>query len=483
MTANWWAEERGAGVLLHITSLPGAEANGTLGQGAYDFVDFLATAGQKVWQILPLGQPGSGNSPYSALSAFAGNPALIDLAELVASGDLEPALAEGFYPKDELLAHAARNFLNGDFDVRRADFAWFCASRNWLDDFALFSALREQFVNTPWQNWPCGLRRRQSDELAAWSEQLAEQVRVYKYCQWQFDCQWQKLHNYATSRGIKIFGDLPLFVSLDSCDVWCRQHEFKLDMEGWPIVVAGVPPDCFAENGQLWGNPHYDWQNMGDFWWWRQRVENELSRCDLLRIDHFRGLESSWEVPVGCQSARDGWWATGPGMDLFTALRAARDFLPLVAEDLGFITPEVEELRRTAALPGMRILQFAFDSGPDNPYLPQNHTIDSVVYTGTHDNDTSRGWYDSLAKDLQERVCHELGCQPADVVSALIRAAYRSPGFLAIIPLQDLLNMGNEARMNVPGVADGNWGWRAPADYADRINRPELKLLAKSYGR
>ena len=395
--------QRSAGILLHPTALPGAWPIGDLGEQAFGFVDFLGKAGQSVWQILPLGPTGYGHSPYNTLSAFAGNAALIDLQQIVADQDLDRVRFEAAVNdcpgisfsqvhrvKHGFLKTAKRNFFHRRTPEQFENFTRFCRhNADWLEDFCLFMAIKDAFNDQPWSAWPESLRRHQQDAIAAWRQTHAEQCDLYKYQQYVFYEQWQKLKRYANSKGIRIFGDIPIFVAYDSADVWANQHLFQLDAEGMPLAVAGVPPDYFSSTGQRWGNPLYNWQVhlAEDFHWWTRRFIHQLQQCDMIRIDHFRGFQACWSIPAGEKTAENGHWEDVPGRKLLDKLQTINAKMPIIAEDLGVITDDVEKLRDDFGLPGMNILQFAFDSGPDNPYLPENQAVNSVVYTGTHDNE------------------------------------------------------------------------------------------------
>jgi 4-alpha-glucanotransferase len=490
---------RSSGVLLHPTALPGPHGIGTLGADARGFIDFLAAAGQRIWQTLPLGPTGQGDSPYNALSAFAGNPLLIDLPTLVAWGDLAPADLTGGpassgpvdFPAvhrfhEQCLDLAATNFFSRADSERRAGFFNFCAQHSgWLDDYALFVALRHHYNNRSWQQWPAPLRCRETHALADWRLRLVSAVANEQYRQFAFFTQWQFLKDYANSRGIRIFGDLPIFVALDSADVWANQQLFRLDVEGHPTEVAGVPPDYFSTTGQRWGNPLYRWENhlTDGFAWWLDRFRAELQRADLVRIDHFRGFQACWAIPAHHPTAISGHWEDTPGRALFTALQAAIPDLPIVAEDLGVITAEVEALRSDFGFPGMKILQFAFDSGSDNPYLPHNFSVDCVVYTGTHDNPTTRGWWDCLPESQRRQIGRYLGRTTPEIPWDLIRLASASVAHLCILPCQDLLGLGDEARFNRPGKADGNWRWRLRRGQLTAALAEQLAELTEIYAR
>jgi len=488
---------RSSGILLHPTSLPGPGGIGSFGVEASRFVDFLSDAGQSLWQILPLGPPGCGNSPYSCFSAFAGNPLLIDLDKLVETGDLrQEELAHDFPAgridftavaayKLPLLHSAAKRFFSTREKSKLHDFWNFCDSTFWLHDYALFMAAKDHFKGKPWNRWPEKLMRREPAACAEYSDLLGKEIGAQKYMQWQFYRQWHDVRTYANSKGVRIIGDAPIFVAFDSADVWCNRHLFRLDGAGNPTVVAGVPPDYFSKTGQRWGNPLYNWGKVAEesYGWWIARVRNDLALYDLVRIDHFRGFEGYWEIPAAEKTAVKGRWVKGPGDAFFHALRSQLGNLPIIAEDLGIITPEVEALRDGFGLPGMKILQFAFDGGPVNAYLPHNHCYNSVVYTGTHDNDTTRGWFDSLDGDKQRQVSAYLRCTPEDVVNALIRSMLGSVCRYSIMPLQDLLQLDSSARMNVPGVATGNWGWRLEGGALTEKVARELRSLTEMYNR
>ena len=490
---------RASGVLLHPTALPGPHGIGALGEEARKFVDFLVEAGQSLWQVLPLGPTGFGDSPYTTLSAFAGNPLLIDLSTLVEWGDLEPGdLAGGQgnegnvdFPavrqfKEERLAFAAQRFATSSAPARRADFERFCREQAaWLPDYALFTALRGHFQGQSWQQWPLPLRDREAAALAEWRDRLAPAVAGEAYRQYAFFTQWRALKGYANQRGVSLFGDLPIFVALDSADVWANRQLFRLDADGQPTVVAGVPPDYFSATGQRWGNPLYRWEahRQEHFAWWLARFRGELERADLVRIDHFRGFEACWVIPAGEETAVKGTWEKAPGDELFQALHAARTDLPIVAEDLGVITPEVEALRRKFGFPGMKILQFAFDSGAGNPYLPHNFSGDCVFYTGTHDNATTLGWWQSLDAAGHSRVATYLGKERPEPCWDLIRLALGSVAQLCVIPCQDLLGLGDGARFNSPGEAVGNWRWRLPPGALDKGLAGRLHALTELFNR
>jgi 4-alpha-glucanotransferase len=439
------------GVLLHVSSL----ASGTLGPDAYAFVDFLAAAGCTVWQVLPLVPPDEGGSPYRALSAMAGHPGLLD----------------GTWP-DGTGGQAAYR----EWCVRQAD---------WLDPFVEYLTIRTVLDATPWPAWEPALRAREPRrvrEVLTGASALADRIRR---AQWHFDEQWRSLRAYAADHGVLLYGDLPIFVAHDSADVWAHRDLFELDADGQPITVTGVPPDYFAADGQRWNNPHYDWTAMAadDYAWWRRRIERQRDLFDLVRIDHFRGFEAAWHVPLEAPTAKDGWWEPGPGLPLLRRLVATAGPHSLVAEDLGVITPAVERLRRDAGLPGMKVLQFAFDGDPENPHLPAHHEEQSVVYTGTHDNDTTLGWWRSLPEDNRRQVRQFLPDPDDPMPWALVRAALASRARLAVVPAQDLLGLGSEARMNTPGAQDGNWRWKAERGVFDDGLASRLHQAVERSGR
>jgi len=474
---------RSAGILLHPTSLPGPHGTGDLGAAAYRFVDMLQAARQSIWQMMPLGPVGLGNSPYSARSAFAGAPLLISLETLVergwlASGDLAgPAFppdmvqfwdAEQF--KLDRLRRAFARFEQAAGGDDRAALATFLTHHaSWLDDFGLFLALKDVHQQSSWTDWDRPLTLREPDAIATARRHLADDIRFHTWVQWVFFDQWTAVRHYANERGITIVGDIPIFVALDSADVWVHQRLFKMDQHARPTVVAGVPPDAFSATGQRWGNPVYDWERVADegYRWWLDRFRATLELVDTVRLDHFRGFVAYWEVPAAEETAINGTWVPGPGKALFDALAADQGPIPMIVEDLGMITPDVDALREALAFPGMKVLQFAF--GDDavlsvpkgkNPYLPHNFTSDCVVYTGTHDNNTSVGWLASLNDGERASVLHYLGTDGSHIAWDLIRLAHQSVAAVAVAPLQDLLELGGEARMNLPGRTDDNWGWR-----------------------
>ena len=488
---------RRSGILLHPTSLPGEGGIGTLGDEAYRFVDFLEGAGQSLWQVLPLGPVAYGNSPYSSYSAFAGNPLLIDLRKLVQEGDLSDAgaalgsLGRVDYDavravKMPLLREAAARFFAGEDEERRSDFGAFCLGCAWLDDYSLFMSLKERFEGKSWVEWVPELAERSVATIEEIRPELSIQVQEHKYMQWQFYRQWRALKEYANGKGISIIGDIPIFVAYDSADVWAHPGFFKLDAQGRPTVVAGVPPDYFSETGQRWGNPLYRWDAMVEdgFSWWIKRIAASLVLYDFVRIDHFRGFAAHWEVPASEETAVNGEWVPVPGDRLFNALlNALGEPLPILAEDLGLITPDVEALRDRFRFPGMKVLHFAFGSGSDNYYLPHNYTRCCVAYTGTHDNNTSRGWFNEVGENERQHALAYLRCTTNEIVWELIRAAFASVAAYAIIPFQDLFGLDAESRMNVPGMPSGNWEWRMLQEMLHAPPVERLRELTVFYNR
>ncbi len=478
---------RGAGVLLHISSLPGPFGTGDLGGGARNFVDFLAAAGQGYWQILPLGPSCEffSDSPYMSFSAFAGNPLFIDLAELADQGLLSnrqlseaPAFSE--YQLDYAGAASFRTILLEEAwrvfsSSPGLEFSKFCADMPWLDDYALFMALRERYGAKSWSLWPREIVARAPTALTQARIELADRLGFHRFLQFQFFRQWRGLRQYANFKGVRLIGDLPIYVGHDSADVWANPEFFRLYKNNFqPSHVAGVPPDYFSATGQRWGNPLYRWQtdkgtiNQPLYGWWAARLRHLLTMTDLCRIDHFRGFESYWEIAAEEETAEHGRWVKGPGEPFFSAMRKELGDLPIIAEDLGIITPEVAELRQRLGLPGMKVLQFGFDFNEKNCHLPHNYdSTDCVVYTGTHDNNTTLGWFmdSGLDEGVRNQVRRYLGSDGRTISHDLIRLAFASVAGLAIIPLQDILGFGGDCRMNTPGTSEGNWRWRCAARF------------------
>jgi 4-alpha-glucanotransferase len=492
--------ERACGVLLHPTCLPGPHGSGDFGNAAYHFVDWLVGAGQKLWQILPLGGIGPGNSPYMSSSAFAGNVLLIDLDELRERGWLsaeELAPAPAFESQRvsfaavvpwrlDRLRRAAVRFATAHSEADAAAFAAFCDRHaGWLDDYALFMALADDQPGRLWCDWPAALARREPAALQAASAEHAERIAYYKFCQWRFFEQWLRLKAYANERGIQIVGDAPIFIAYQSAEVWARQELFDLDASGQAKVVAGVPPDYFSDTGQRWGNPLYRWPAHAEenYAWWTERIRRTFELVDVVRIDHFRGFAQYWEIPVSEPTAVHGRWRAGPGSALFKAIARELGPLPIIAEDLGLITPDVVALRKRFAFPGMRILQFAFGDDSRNVYLPHHHEADSVVYTGTHDNDTTLGWWADASAREREHALAYLACDGTAMHWALIRAACASVADTAVIPMQDVLGLGGEHRMNLPGRGESYWEWRFEWSQVRPEHAERLAALCLLYGR
>lgn len=492
-------DRRRAGVLLHPTCLPSRYGIGDLGPAAYEFLDYLSRARQTLWQVLPLGPTGFGDSPYASPSAFAGNPLLIAPEPLVQHGLLEPheldelAALPQAYADFGALAPLKRHVLELAFaraatrdDLRERIAQFRTTHADWLDDYALFSALKERF-NCVWADWEPGLRDRETDALTRAQSELSERVDFFIFCQFIFSEQWTALRQRANAQDIHVVGDIPIFVAYDSADVWAHRTLFKLDEQGHPRVVAGVPPDYFSATGQLWGNPLYDWAAMAhdDYAWWIARFRHLAELVDLVRIDHFRGFEAAWEVPADATTAIDGSWVGGPGTAVFDAIaRALHHPVPIIAEDLGLITHEVRQLLQTTEFPGMKVLQFAFGGDPYNPYLPHNfETPNCVVYTGTHDNDTTLGWFSTISDTERNAVLRYLGSAGTDITYDMTRCALASIARTAVVPLQDVLGLGTEARMNTPGATLGNWAWRVQPEQLDPHCADRLAELTATYGR
>ncbi|MDQ4077496.1 MAG: 4-alpha-glucanotransferase [Chloroflexota bacterium] len=468
---------RRSGILLHPTSLPGPYGIGDMGPEAYRFVDWLHEAGQRIWQVLPLGPTGYGDSPYQSFSAFAGNPMLISPARLLDEGLLtEQDLSDvPDFPeeqvdygkviewKSQLLYTAFKTFQRHDQETFQL---WVKANRDWLEDYTLFIALKDHFGGGSWTEWPEEIRRRDDAALDEYREKLAEEIEYQEFLQFQFYQQWLDLHAYATGHDIAIVGDIPIFIAHDSADAWANRDLFYINEDGSLEVQAGVPPDYFSETGQLWGNPLYRWDRMAErgYDWWVERFRDLLKLVDIVRLDHFRGFEAYWTVAGNAETAVEGEWRTGPGADFFRVLRAELGPLPIIAENLGIITPEVEVLRHEFGFPGMRVLQFAFTADTASNFLPHNYVQNTVAYTGTHDNETTLGWYKDLDEVTRERVLSYFDTTEEWVVHDMLRAIISSVADTAIVPLQDIFGLGNEARMNFPGRPGGNWQWRATAD-------------------
>jgi len=503
---------RCSGILLHVTSLSGDHGIGDLGNSAHEFVEFLAESGQKIWQVLPLSPTGYGDSPYQCFSAFAGNPLLIDLKAvreqgLLSGQDLNNATS---FPEEHVeydrviefkegqLRKAAQAFLLDGAPTDRRSFDTFCENNSkWLDDYALFMACKRVYRDAAWSHWDRDIRQRDRSALREWQNQLSSEVQIHKFVQFEFFQQWEKLRDHCRNRGIKIMGDIPIYVAHDSADVWANPELFRLDEEGKPIAVAGVPPDYFSATGQLWGNPLYRWDvsAMSGHRWWINRVRASLKLFDLVRLDHFRGFEAYWEVPASASTAAGGKWVKGPGAEFFQTLQTELKELPFIAENLGVITPEVESLRKQFGFPGMSLLQFAFGNDPQGPsFRPHNYSRELVAYTGGHDNDTTVGWWTSSGagestrteQDIQKE--HDftrayLGFQEEPIHWVFIRTVLASVAKIAIIPLQDVLGLGSNARMNLPGTLSGNWRWRCKPKALTKGIIEQLRELTLLYDR
>jgi len=496
---NQRQSSRSSGILLHPTSLPGRFGIGDFGDEARAFVDFLVAGGQSLWQVLPLGPTGYGDSPYQLMSAFAGNPLLIDPRRLIAEGllTLEDIAATNFSAdrvefeqvhqfKDRLLREGFENFKLGAAKHLAADFEEFCeVNEFWLDDYALFRALKDTHGGIQWTQWEQELANREPLALEKARDELRDQIERHKFYQFLFFKQWQALSDYCRARGVKLIGDIPIFVAHDSVDVWANREYFKLDHEGERTVVAGVPPDYFSETGQLWGNPLYDWDGLkaDGFQWWIERVRFALSQFDLVRVDHFRGFAACWEIPAGETTAERGEWVNTPGHELFTALTAALGDLPIIAEDLGEITPDVYELLDMLGFPGMRVMQFGFGGDLNNLHLPHNYQRNVVAYTATHDSDTTFSWFNHLADHDKAFCLRYLHSDGEEINWDLIDAVLASNADTAIIPLQDVLGLGTEARMNLPNSLLGNWVWRYGRNGLSEYHSERLRELVDMYGR
>jgi 4-alpha-glucanotransferase len=494
--------ERSAGILLHPTSLPGRFGIGDLGVEAYNFTNFLEAAGQKIWQIFPLGPTGFGDSPYQCFSAFAGNPLLISPGKLKDDGllsekDLEnvPNFNPSFidyggiiYYKHELLGIAFNNYKKYNGALKH-QFGEFCSdNKDWLEDYSFFMAAKDYHEGALWTEWDKELVLRKASDLKKWKVKLSGSIEYHKFIQFLFFKQWLELKNYVNSKGIKIIGDIPIFVAYDSADVWADKKLFSVDKEGKLKTVAGVPPDYFSATGQLWGNPLFKWEEMekDDFLWWRRRLANQLRLVDIIRVDHFRGFEKFWEIPGDATTAEKGRWVQAPGEKLFNTINKYLGELPIIAEDLGVITKAVRELRDKFDFPGMKILQFAFGTGMERRFLPHKYNPNCVVYTGSHDNDTTKGYFDkekNKDNDIFEHAQKYLDYYGDDLTFELIRLAYSSVADLAVIPMQDILDLGGGARMNYPGKLGGNWTWRFTWDQVPYDLAEKYRQLAELYER
>jgi 4-alpha-glucanotransferase len=491
---------RASGILLHPTSLPGPHGIGDLGPDAYRFVDWLKSTGQSMWQWLPTTPIGPGDSPYQSVSAFAGSPLMVALEPLIEKKWLlaPDLVAQHFRANDVDFGHVAK-FRNKalrqaklGFDTQSSEedqtafTAWCKDNAYWLDEYALFASLHQANDWRPWWEWDAALKKRDANALAAARKTYANDIAFWQFVQWLFDTQCAALKDYANDRDVAFVGDLPIFIADNSADCWSRQDLYYLNEDGKPTVVAGVPPDDFGPNGQRWGNPLYRWDRMKSegYAWWISRVKRALTQCDLFRIDHFRGFAGYFEIPGANDHAREGRWLPGPGKALFDAIEGALGKVPVIAEDLGLITDDVIELRDSLGYPGMKILQFAFGGDGSHEFLPHNYTTNCIVYTGTHDNETARGWFGNAPAHQRHFACTYLACSEYDFHWALIRAASNSVAKMAIFPLQDVLGLGNEARMNLPGSLGGsNWKWRFTWDMLGEAPSRVLRLITAASGR
>ncbi len=499
--------EKYAGILVHPTSFPGPYGIGDLGKSAYRFIDFLEKSGLNLWQILPLGHTGFGDSPYQPFSSFAGQPLIIAIDDLIEHklltqedfvdmptwdpADIDFGTVIEF--KTNLLKLAYSRFIDDTIDDTYStdeslmqEYTHFCEHTPWLSDYSLFMAAKDYNDGAPWYEWPPSLKSPTPLQKAKWMKKFHDAMGYYNFIQFLFSKHWFALKDYANQKGIKIVGDIPIFVALDSVDVWCNKSLFKLDSKGHPTVVAGVPPDYFSATGQLWGNPLYKWSahTKDGYKWWISRIRHQLSLADFIRIDHFRGFDTYWAVPYGDTTAVNGKWETAPGINFFTTLEATLGYqLPIIAEDLGEINDSVIALRDKFGLPGMKILQFAFENPNENNFLPHNYVRNCVCYTGTHDNNTSLGWYKGAYESSKDKFRRYYNTDGGDVCWTLIRACFSSVANMAIIPMQDVLSLDSWARLNTPGIAQGNWSWRFTDNDLSNQLAARLYETAKLYGR
>lgn len=493
-------QDRASGILLHPSSLPGPDGIGDLGPEAYRWIDFLHRSGNQFWQILPIGPTGYADSPYQCFSAFAGNPYLISATVLLDQGLLErsdlsdrptfPTESVDYGPviqwKTTLMRRSFKRFLStGNQSIRKKYDQFKHSQETWLKSFSLFMAIKYNQGGGPWSDWPTVLRKREDKALSKFQKESAHEIEFQSFLQFVFNQQWAALRKYAHQKKVRIIGDIPIFVAYDSADVWEHKELFYLDDEDLPKVVAGVPPDYFSETGQLWGNPLYNWDahKADGYRWWLERMKAVLSHVDIVRLDHFRGFEAYWEIPFGNKTAVNGRWVKGPGKDFLSVVQRELGELPIIAEDLGLITEPVIEMRDAFKLPGMKILQFAFASDPDDDFLPHNYPVNCVAYTGTHDNDTTLGWYES-APEREKDFCRRYLARPGhDISWSFIRVLWRSNAAWVIAPMQDFLSLGNWARMNYPGTVSGNWSWRMRPDAINEALIARLHETNFLYGR
>ena len=498
--------KRASGILLPVFSLPSEHGIGCFSKEAYQFVDMLKKAGQSYWQILPLGPTGYGDSPYQSFSTFAGNPYFIDLAALAGEGLLTDAESREYDSEEQdesidyekiyktrfkVLKKAHERFrdrMAGWHHEREAYERFISENAFWLDDYSLYMAVKDKNDGVSWNEWDAPLKNREEEALSEAREELAEEISFYKFQQYEFDRQWKKLHSYANEQGVKIIGDIPIYVAFDSADTWAAPQMFQFDENNEPEGVAGCPPDAFSATGQLWGNPLYDWeyQKKTGYEWWIRRIEHCLKLYDVVRIDHFRGFDEYYSIPYGETTAINGQWLPGPGMDLFRAIEEKLGRPEIIAEDLGFLTPSVLKLLKDSGFPGMKVLQFAFDARESSNYLPHTYPENCVVYTGTHDNDTTRGWYHAVGKYARD-FAKEYMCKPRldedSLAGDFICLAMGSVADLCVIPMQDYLGLGSEARINIPSTLGGNWVWRMKKGQFDEETAAEIYRVTKLYGR
>lgn len=490
--------ERSSGILMHISSLPGDYGIGDFGPGAYDFVDFLAKAGQKHWQLLPLGVTGYGDSPYQCFSAFAGNPYFIDLAEFIREGYLAPEDIQQFNLGSDSSRVDYGLLYNNKMKLLRLAYAkaldrladqledFYQQHNSWLKEFALFMAIKAKYGNKSWLQWAEEHRKANSLAVAEFARQNREEVYFWVFTQYFFFRQWLKLKDYANTKGIRIIGDLPMYVAEDSADIWAKPSVFNVDANLRPVTVSGCPPDAFSKTGQLWGNPTYNWDAMAaeGYRWWLDRIRHSFMLFDSLRIDHFRGFESYWEVKYGSKTAERGRWAKGPGIGLFNKVKKELGELDIIAEDLGFITDDVRRLIGQSGFPGMKVLQFAFDAREESDYLPHNYPSNCVVYTGTHDNHTVLGWFAAIPPVDRDYAVKYFNLTPAEGYNwGFIRGAWSSVAYLAMAPMQDFLGLGDEARLNIPSTIGGNWAWRLNKDCLTDELAEKIRAMTRMYGR
>ena len=498
--------KRASGILLPVFSLPSEHGIGCFSKEAYQFVDMLKKAGQSYWQILPLGPTGYGDSPYQSFSTFAGNPYFIDLAALAGEGLLTDAESREYDSEEQdesidyekiyktrfkVLKKAHERFrdrMAGGHHERDAYEKFVSENAFWLDDYSLYMAVKDKNNGVSWNEWEAPLKNREEEALSEAREELAEEISFYKFQQYEFDRQWKKLHSYANEQGVKIIGDIPIYVAFDSADTWAAPQMFQFDENNEPEGVAGCPPDAFSATGQLWGNPLYDWEyhKKTGYEWWIRRIEHCLKLYDVVRIDHFRGFDEYYSIPYGETTAINGQWLPGPGMDLFRAIEEKLGRPEIIAEDLGFLTPSVLKLLKDSGFPGMKVLQFAFDARESSNYLPHTYPENCVVYTGTHDNDTTRGWYHAVGKYARD-FAKEYMCKPRldedSLAEDFICLAMGSVADLCVIPMQDYLGLGSEARINIPSTLGGNWVWRMKKGQFDEETAAEIYIVTKLYGR